>query len=128
MTALRAVGVLLVGGGVVLSIAPTLVHDPGAAPDLFEAVERHARWGLPVGIGALLVARTRLRPWSVTLVSAVLSVTLGYLLARIIGIALEGVGSSRQWLYVGIEVVIGLAAAAFLRRKRRQTHPEDSQH
>ncbi|MEM6993302.1 MAG: hypothetical protein AAF721_22510 [Myxococcota bacterium] len=111
----------------VLSVAPTLAHDPGPAPDLFEAVERHARWGLPIGIGALLVGRTRLRPWSVTVASLVLSVTLGYLVARIIGISIEGVGSSRQWLYCGIEVVIGIAAGAFLWRKRGQKSEADPQ-
>ncbi len=119
VTALRAIGALLIVAGLVLSAAPTLVHDPGAAPDLFEAVERHARWGLPIGIGALLIARTRLSPWGITVASTILAVTLGYLLARVIGIAVEGVGSSRQWLYCGIEVVIGLAAATYLRRRHQ---------
>ncbi len=120
VTPLRILGAILVAGGLVLSVAPTLVHDPGAAPDLFEAVERHARWGLPIGIGSVLILRTRLRPWSATLASVVLALSLGYLVARVIGIVLEGSGSSRQWMYCGIEVVIGLAAAVYLRRKREQ--------
>lgn len=111
---------LLVVTGLVLSFAPTLVHDAGAAPDLFEAVERHARWGLLIAIGALLIARTRLRPWGITIAAVIVSVSLGYLVARVLGIMVEGSGSSKQWMYCGIEVVIALAGGAYLWRKRER--------
>lgn len=118
MIALRILGGVLVLAGLVLSVAPTLALDPGDAPDLFEAIERHVRWGLLIGIGLLLAVRTSLRPWRVTFAHLVCWVSAGYLVARLIGIAVEGASSGRQWLWVGVEVAICLVAGGYLVRKR----------
>jgi hypothetical protein len=118
------VGAVLVVAGLVLVFVPTLVQDPGPAADTFEAIERRVRWGALVGIGALLIARTQLRPWGITIASFVLWIDLGYLVARCIGLALEGTDSDRQWMWLGIEVVIAVAAGAYLWGKRaRPTRP-----
>lgn len=101
----------------VLSVAPTLVHDPGPAPDLFEATERHVRWGLGIGIGATLCAKRWRRPWSVVVAWLALCLSGGYLLARFIGIAIEGWGNQKQWLLVGVEIVICAVAALWIRHK-----------
>lgn len=112
---LRAIGVILVVVGQTFALFPTLAFDPGPAPDLFEAVERHARWGLAIGVGAFLIARTHPRPWKVAVASAIQWLSLGYLIARVTGMVLEGAGSQRQWVACGVELAVGLAAIAFLR-------------
>ena len=126
VTPLRMLGVVLVVAGLVLVWAPTLVLDPGPPPDTFEAVERHVRWGALVGVGALLVARRHLRPWAVTIAAAVLCLDLGYLVARIIGIALAGTDSNRQWMWVAVEVVIAAVVVAYLRRRHGSAPAEPS--
>jgi len=118
MSPLRIAGVLLVLVGLVLVVAPTLVSDPGPAPDTFEAVERHVRWGALIAVGALLVARTRLRPWLLTLAHVVLWVSVGYLVARLIGIALVGANDARQWMWVAVEAVLAAIAGAYVWRRR----------
>jgi hypothetical protein len=115
---LQVLGVLVALGALVLVLAPTLAHDPGPAPDLFEAIERRVRWGLGVGVGALLVARPWRRPWSVVFAWVLLCGSGGYLIARLIGIALEGPGSGMQWVWTGVEVVLCALTAAWIRYRR----------
>lgn len=87
-----------------------LTGGPGPAADTFEAIERRIRGGMLMGLGLVLVARTTLRPWSVTIASVLLYVLVGALVARILGLIIEG-NDSRQWLYVAIEGgLIGVAA------------------
>lgn len=109
---------MLVIAGLVLACAPTLVHDPGPAADTFAAIERRIPWGTLGGFGALLVARTQLRPWRTMIASLVMWVTLGILIARGIGLVLDGADDSMQWVWFGVEVAVIAAAAAYLGRAR----------
>lgn len=111
----RGMGALLAAAALVFVFVPTWLHDPGPAPDLFEAIERRVRWGLGMSLGALLVAHPWRRPWSVVFAWVVFCASGGYLVARIIGMAIEGLGSDRQWLYTAVEVAICLVAAAWIR-------------
>ena len=124
MTALRIAGGLLAAVGLVFAIAPTLAYDPGPAADLFETIERRIPWGGVLGFGALLIARTRLKPWGVTIASFALWVTGGFLAARFLGLALDGAGSAKQWMWVGVEALIVAVAGVYLWRKRDATEPE----
>lgn len=120
MTPLRIVGVLFAIVGLVLACSPTLAFDPGPAADTFEAIERRIPWGTLAGVGALLVARTKLRPWRVSIASFVLWVTAGILAARLIGLALDGADSARQWMWVAVEAALIVLAAAYLARHRKR--------
>lgn len=102
----------------VLAFVPTLVHDPGPAPDLFEATERHVRWGLGVGLGAVFVVNRWRRPWSVLVAWLAFCVSGGYLLARFVGMALEGPTNLMQWVFVGVEILLCGIAAAWIRHRR----------
>lgn len=115
---LRMLGGALALAGLVLAFAPTLVSDPGPAADSFAAIERRIPWGLLLGVGAFLVARTQLKPWSHTLASFVFWVVIGILVARGIGLALDGADSGMQWVWVLVEVIVIAGAGAFLARKR----------
>ena len=118
MTPTRIAGLLLIVAGLVLSVAPTLVHDPGPAADTFAAIERRVWWGALAGFGALLFTRTALKPWVETIASFVFWIVGGFLAARVIGLALDGTDSSKQWMYTGLEVVICVVVWLFLRRRK----------
>ncbi len=118
MSPTRILGGLLVLVGLVFMIEPTLVHDPGPAIDTFAAIERSILWGGLMGVVGLLIARTQLKPWAITFASLVFWLTTGFLLARGVGLVLDGADSQKQWMWVGVEVVVIIGAAAYLWRKQ----------
>ena len=116
--ALKALGGIVALAGLVLAAVPTLVSDPVDTPALFEAVERHARWGIAIGLGALFVVHPWRRPWSVLVAWLVFWVSGGYLVARTIGLVAEGGGDTLQWSFFALEVVLCAIAAAWIRHRR----------
>ena len=129
MTPLRVVGALLLIAGLVLAVMPTLVSDPGPAADTFEAIERRIWWGGLAGVGLLFLARTELKPWAVSFAHLVMWVVLGFLIARVIGLALDGIDSGKQWMWTAIEAAVVAVPAAYLsRRRKREVGPPSEAH
>ncbi len=112
-------GMVLTGLGAVAAAFPgwfePLTGGPEPAADTFEAIERRIRGGMLLGIGLAFIARTELRPWSVTIASVLLYFLLGALLARILGLIVEGT-DPRQWMYVAAEAGLMTLAALWLWR------------
>ena len=102
---LRVLGSALILIGIVIVSNPELIVNKPVPTDPFLAVERRIWWGLIVGFGILLLFHHQLLPWQPTLAATLASLLVGLLIARFIGIALDG-PPARQWLYVAIEVVI----------------------
>ena len=84
---------------------PELVTNQPVPSDPFEAVERRIWWGLIIGVGLVPFFHNELRPWLPTVLAIVSSLLVGILVARLIGILLDG-SVLKQWLYVGIENVM----------------------
>ncbi|MFT7622783.1 MAG: hypothetical protein ACI9WU_001958 [Myxococcota bacterium] len=103
--------------GLVLACVPTLVSDPGATADVFAMVERRIPYGALLGVGLLIGAMPRLKPWPVGLASVAIGMTLGVLIARVIGVFLDGF-HPRQILWIVVEVIVVALAAAYLRRQQ----------
>ena len=118
MTPAQALGAPLVIAGLVLTLVPSLVGDSGPAPNTFAAIERRIPWGALAGLGALLVARTQLRPLNISFAWLVFWATSGVLVARLLGLALDGADSRAQWMWVGVEIVVVVASIAYARHKR----------
>ena len=119
VSALRIVGIIITALGALASVFPgwfePLTGGPEPAADTFEAIERRVRGGMVLGLGLLFIARTELRPWSVSIASLLFYVVLGALVARILGILIDG-AVPRQWMLVAVEGVILTAAALWLWR------------
>lgn len=111
----QAIGVLIALASLVVAVAPQLVQDFDPTSDLFEATERHARWGLGVAVGAMLVVNQWRQSWSVTLAWAALCLSGGYLVATLIGMVIEGPSDVPHWVLVGVELVICGVAYAWIR-------------
>lgn len=91
--------------GLVLAWNPELVSNKPIPTDTFKAVERRIWWGLLIGLGLLPFFHHQLRPWSATISATLSALLVGLLVARLLGIALDG-SVAKQWLNVGIELVI----------------------
>lgn len=86
-----------------------------ASPDLFETVERRVRGGMVLGVGLCLLAIPSLRPWSVSIPTALFYFMVGALAARLLGLMIDG-AVPKQWLLVAIEAAVMTAAALWLWR------------
>ncbi|WP_026970875.1 DUF4345 family protein [Aliagarivorans marinus] len=101
----KIIGVLLIVAGVVLAWNPELVSNKPIPSDTFQATERRIWWGLLIGVGTLLMFHHQLQPWGATIAATGASLLFGLLVARLIGIMLDG-PVVKQWINVGIELVI----------------------
>lgn len=101
----RLIGAILIVAGIALVWNPELVSNKPIPNDTFDAIERRIWWGLIIGFGCLLMFHHQLQPWKLTLAATASSLLFGLLIARLIGIMLDG-SVTKQWLNVGIELVI----------------------
>jgi len=113
-----AIGAALAVTGLLLVLFPTLAYDPGPAASSYAAIERRIWWGGLYGLGILLITQRQLGPWRYTAVASVFWVVGGFLVARAVGLALDGMDSTLQWIWVAVEVVI-MAVAGWLMRRWR---------
>lgn len=119
MSPFRIFGIVLTLVGVLATVfphwIPPLTKATEPTLDTFEAIERRVRAGMLLGVGLAFVGVTNLRPWSVSIPSAIVYVLCGALAARVFGIMVDG-GLPKQWLYVAIETGIITLAALWLSR------------
>ena len=105
--------------GIVMAVFPgwfgPLTGSTELAADLFAVIERRIRGGMLLGVGLAFVVRTELRPWSDAIATGVLYFMLGALLARVLGLAVDG-SQGRQWMLVAVEAGFMALAAAWLWR------------
>lgn len=102
---LRVIGVVVVIVGVTLAWNPELVSRQPIPEDTFEATERRIWWGVIIGVGTLLLFHRQLQPWMATIAATGSALLFGLLVARLIGIMLDG-SVVKQWINVGIELVM----------------------
>lgn len=102
---LQIAGFLLLVTGVVLTYNPELVSSKPVPEDTFQAVERRVRWGLLIGFGMLLMFHHQIKPYWLTVAALGMTLTLGALIARVMGLALDG-SVPRQWMWVVVELAM----------------------
>ncbi|MEE1672550.1 hypothetical protein SNR37_001879 [Agarivorans aestuarii] len=102
---LRGIGIALIIAGIVLVANPELISNKAIPDNTFEAIERRIWWGLIIGFGCLLMFHHQLQPWMTSLAAASASLMFGLLVARLIGIMLDG-SVAKQWQNVGIELIL----------------------
>ena len=119
MSTPHIVGIALSVLGVVAAVFPDwfgpLTGGPEPPADVFEAVERRVRGGMVLGVGLCFIAIPALRPWSVSLPTAIFYFMAGALAARLLGLLVDG-AVPKQWLLVAVEAGVMTAAALWLWR------------
>ncbi len=102
---IRVIGIVLIIVGIVLVWNPELVSKQPIPEDTFAATERRIWWGLIIGAGILLMFHHDIQPWMATIAATASALLFGLLIARLIGIMLDG-SVLKQWINVGIELVM----------------------
>ena len=122
MSGSHVIGVALSVLGVIAAAFPhwfgPLTGWPPA--DLFETVERRVRGGMVLGVGLCVLAIPDLRPWSVSVPTALFYFMTGALAARLLGLLVDG-AVPKQWLLVAVEAGVMTAAALWLWRSGAST-------
>ncbi|MFY0665512.1 MAG: hypothetical protein JXQ97_12880 [Natronospirillum sp.] len=90
---------------------PELVSDKPVPDDPFKAVERRVWWGILIGLGLLMMTHHQLKPFLLTVAATGSALMLGFLIARILGIVLDG-STLKQWYWVGAELFVFLLLVA----------------
>ncbi len=103
--------------GLVLAIHPDLLSDRPLPIDPYESIERRVTWGKMLGLGLVPFFHPCLGPWRLTIIATLSSLVAGYLVTRLIGIALDG-SVARQWMYAGIELLLLIPMVWWYLRKR----------
>lgn len=124
MSASQIFGIALAVLGVIAAVFPNwfgpLTGGPEPPVDVFEAVERRVRGGMVLGVGLCFIAITALRPWSISIPTAIFYFMAGALAARLLGLLVDG-AVPKQWLLVGVETLVMAIAAFWLWRNSGPT-------
>ena len=102
---LKVTGMVSIIIGVVLVWNPELATSKPMPSDTFQSIEKRIWWGAFIGIGILPFFHYQLLPLIPTIAATLSALLLGLLIARLIGIILDG-SVTKQWIYVGIEILI----------------------
>lgn len=119
MPELRLFGIALALLGTLAAVFPEwfgpLTGASEPPPDVYHAIERRIRGGMVLGVGLTFIAVTALRPWSISIPSAILYFMTGALVARVFGLIVDGT-VPKQWLWVAVEAAVMTLAALWLWR------------
>ncbi|RMF57386.1 MAG: DUF4345 domain-containing protein [Bacteroidetes bacterium] len=118
MSGSQIFGIVLAVLGILAAVFPNWfgpLTGGAEAPDVFEAVERRVRGGMLLGVGLCFIAITALRPWSISIPTALFYFMAGALAARLLGLLIDGV-VPKQWLFVAVEAGVMTVAALWLWR------------
>ena len=120
LTYIRIIGIAMSIIGLVGSFFPEWFSPiTGASEpidDIHETIERRVRAGMLLGFGLGFAAIPTLKPWNRSIPLVIFYFMTGAIIARLIGIGIDG-SIDRQWFLVGVEIVFMIIAAFWLYKK-----------
>jgi hypothetical protein len=105
---LKAFGLILVAGGVVLTCKPGLIGSAVGELSAYEMIERRVKWGFLVGVGIFLFAFRQWGQWGSMVWALLAALTLGIIISRLLGFMLDGI-FVKQIIWLLIEIIIAIA-------------------
>jgi hypothetical protein len=91
----------------------------GWTPDLLGLHQIRAVWTALIGMGVICIL-CALKSDRVALTKAIILITLCFMIGRILGLILDGVGPTQTYVEIGIEI-IWIAVGAFLLSRHNKT-------
>ena len=111
---------LIMSGAILIFGLDAWLEKPAELP-LFDQVERRIPGGAVLGAGLFVLKLPPLRPKLPLLASAIYWLTAGALVGRVVGLIFIQGQSPRQWMWVGIELVVIWASQRYLKGSRKHT-------
>jgi|GEM_PF-1010823 len=105
-------GIILIISGIILTCKPDLISSSPAPLNGYDMIEKRVKWGLLIGLGIFPIFHQQWAHWSLTIWALFSALTLGIIVARLLGFILDGL-FAKQMLWLLIELVV-LAIFAFL--------------
>ena len=111
-------GLLAMGIGLALVIAPSAIHASDLGTDANLLSEIRAPGGALAGLGLLMLTGAFVSSLTTTSTLLVATVYLSYGLARVVSLALDGTPGNGLLVATGLELFLGLAALGLLARSK----------
>ncbi|TDE15638.1 hypothetical protein [Dyadobacter psychrotolerans] len=100
-------GGILLTAGFILAIRPDLFFRFPATIDGYVMIEKRVKWGFVIGFGGFMVFYNDWTSRGLTVIALLVSLTLGIIIARLIGFALDGFYIKQlYWLLMELAVLI----------------------
>ena len=110
---LKIAGIIILIAGVMLTIKPNLISTMSESISPYQMIEKRVMWGILMGLGLFgLVLNHQHDSWKTGIFALLATITSGIIIARIIGLLMDGF-FAKQLLWLGIESVF-LAIFAIL--------------
>ncbi|UFH57796.1 DUF4345 family protein [Spirosoma sp. KNUC1025] len=104
---LKLAGVGLLVTGLLLAIRPDFFGKFSTSLNAYQMIEKRVKWGVLIGMGGFMIVYTNWVSWNLLASALLLSITLGIILARLIGFALDGFFTKQSyWLLIEIVALV----------------------
>ncbi|WP_420151058.1 hypothetical protein [Spirosoma sp.] len=101
---LKLVGIGLLVTGLVLAIKPDFFGKFSTFLNAYQMIEKRVKWGVLIGMGGFMIVYNNWISWNLLITALLLSITLGIIVARLIGFVLDGF-FIKQFYWLLIEIV-----------------------
>lgn len=98
----KIAGIILVVIGLIMTYKPNLITG-SPTTDPYQMIEKRVKWGFTIGLGIFLTFHRDWSSWQLTIIALLISLTLGIVIARLLGFVLDGY-FTKQLLWLLIEL------------------------
>lgn len=112
---IKIIGIIMLIVGFAFTIKPNLVSTIPESVSSYQMIEKRVMWGMLIGLGIFAIFYHQIDAWKPGIFALLSAVTLGIIIARIIGMFMDGF-YTKQLLWFGIEFIF-LVIFAILYRK-----------
>lgn len=106
---LKITGVVLLIAGFVLAFKPDLFGKSTPPIEPYQMIENRVKWGMLIGLGGFLIFYNSSASWSLTATVLLSALTIGIIIARLIGFILDGFFTKQlYWLLMELAFLLAL--------------------
>jgi len=106
--------------GFILAIKPDLFCKFSASIDGYQMIEKRVKWGFLIGFGGFIMFPQNLASWGLLVTALLTSATIGIIIARLTGFALDGFFTKQ--LYWLLMELVALIVFGFFYWKQKYQH------
>lgn len=94
---IKILGTIFLISGFFLVIRPNLFGHFSAPVDAYHMIEKRVKWGMLIGAGLFLIVNNNWTSWGILTSGFLTALTLGIIIARLIGFVLDGFFIKQIW-------------------------------